>query len=159
MIQSAPLLLLFIAVTSASSAQDNSPEAQIRDIVARQVTAWNAGDGPGFAGPAAPEISFTNLYGTVMYGADAFTKRQVEVLATFFKGTNKRHTIRRIRFVTPDVAIVDIDNEVRGVTAMPGGIAAPSDGVLRTQLMQVFVRRNGQWWMEAFHNVDVKPTK
>jgi hypothetical protein len=64
--------------------------------------------------------------------------------------------VRRIRFVTAEVAIVDIDNEVRGVKAMPAGIAVPSDGVVRTQLMQVFVRRGGRWWIEAFHNVDVK---
>jgi hypothetical protein len=56
-------------------------------------------------------MSSTNLYGAVMYGAGAFTDRQVEILATFFKRTNKQHTIRRIRFVTPELAIVDIDNE------------------------------------------------
>jgi hypothetical protein len=67
--------------------------------------------------------------------------------------------IRRIRFVTPDVAIVDIDNEVRGVTTMPGGIVVPPDGVVKTQLIEVFVRREGRWWIEAHHNVDVKPTK
>jgi hypothetical protein len=22
--------------------------------------------------------------------------------------------------------------------------------------MQVFVRRNGRWWVEAYHNVDIK---
>ena len=41
-------------------------------------------------------------------------------------------------------------NEMRGVTAMPPGIAVPSDGVLKTQLMQVFVPRDGAWWVEAF---------
>jgi hypothetical protein len=29
--------------------------------------------------------------------------------------------------------------------------------VVKTQLMEVFVRRNGRWWIEAYHNVDVKP--
>jgi hypothetical protein len=60
-------------------------------------------------------------------------------------------------FVTPVVAIVDIDNEVRGVKAMPAGIAVPGDGVLKTQLMEVFVKREGRWWVEAYHNVDLKP--
>lgn len=55
-------------------------------------------------------------------------------------------------------AIVDIDNEVRGVKAMPGGAIVPAGGVVKTQLMEVFVRREGQWWIEAYHNVDVKPT-
>jgi hypothetical protein len=58
--------------------------------------------------------------------------------------------------VTADVAIVDIDNEVRGVRSMPGGIAVPKDGVVKTQLMEIFVRRNDRWWVEAYHNVDVK---
>ena len=79
------------------------------------------------------------------------------MLSTFFKGTTKRHTIKKIRFVTPDVALVDIDNEVRGVKAMPAGIILPSDGILKTQLLEVFVRRGNRWWIEAYHNVDTKP--
>jgi hypothetical protein len=47
--------------------------------------------------------------------------RHAEILATFYKGTTKHHSIRRIRFITPDVALVDIDNEVRRVKTMPGG--------------------------------------
>jgi len=61
--------------------------------------------------------------------------------------------------VTPEVAIVDIDNEVRGVKSLPGGNPVPADGVMKTQLMQIFVRREGHWWVEAYHNVDIKPTR
>ena len=143
---------------AAPLAQDAASEASIRAIVAEQAVAWNAGDGAGYARHVAPDVSFTNLFGMVIYGAPAFTARHSEILATFYKGTTKVHTIRRIRFVTPDVAIVDIDNEVRGVKAMPGGIAVPDGGVIRTQLMEVFVRRDGRWSIEAYHNVDVKPS-
>ena len=93
----------------------------------------------------------------VMYGAPAFNARHSEILSTFYKGTRKTHTVRRIRFPAPDVALVDIDNEVHGVKKMPAGIAVPPDGILRTQLMEVFVRREGRWWIEAYHNVDLKP--
>ena len=92
-----------------------------------------------------------------MYGAPAFEKRHAEILSSFYKGTSKNHEVRRIRFATPDVAIVDIDNEVRGVKAMPAGIVVPKDGVMKTQLMEVFARRGNRWWIEAYHNVDVKP--
>ena len=139
------------------SAQDAAGEAPIRAIVAAQAAAWDAGDGTAYAVDLAPEASFTNLFGMVMYGAPAFAERHRQILSTFYKGTTKHHAIRRIRFVTPDVAIVDIDNEVRGVKAMPAGIAVPPDGVIRTQLMEVFVRRGGRWWVEAYHNVDLKP--
>lgn len=42
---------------------------------------------------------------------------------------------------------------------MPAGIVVPPDSVVKTQLMEVFVRRQGRWWIEAYHNVDVKTAK
>jgi uncharacterized protein (TIGR02246 family) len=151
------IVLIAVAMSpGAARAQDAASEAAIRTIVAEQVVAWNAGDGARYARDVAPDASFTNLFGMVMYGAPDFARRHTEILSTFYKGTSKRHAIRRIRFVTPDVAIVDIDNEVHGVKSMPAGIVAPPDGVVRTQLMEVFVRRGDRWWIEAYHNVDVK---
>jgi uncharacterized protein (TIGR02246 family) len=136
-----------------------SDESAIRAIVAKQAAAWNAGDGAAYAHDIGPDAAFTNVFGMVMYGKPAFAQRHSEILASFYKGTTKHHSIRKIRFVTPDVAIVDIDNEVHGVKAMPGRIPTPSDGILKTQLMEVFVRREGRWWIEAYHNVDVKSSK
>jgi hypothetical protein len=43
------------------------------------------------------------------------------------------------------------------VKAMPAGIVVPKDGTVKTQLMEVFARRDNRWWIEAYHNVDVKP--
>ena len=149
------LIVLLPAVGAPS--QGGSAESRIRAIVAAQASAWNAGDGAAYAKDVGSQVSFTNLFGMVMYGAPAFTDRHRQILATFYKGTTKHHQVRRIRFVTPDVAIVDIDNEVRGVKTMPAGIAVPPDGVLRTQLMEVFVRYGDRWLIEAYHNVDTKP--
>jgi hypothetical protein len=91
----------------------------------------NAGDGVAYAKYIAPDVSFT-------------------------KGTTKIMNVRKARFVTPDVVIVDIDNEIHGVKTMPAGIPVPADGVLKTQLMEVFVRHGSGWQVEAYHNVDVK---
>jgi uncharacterized protein (TIGR02246 family) len=135
------VMILGIGPAAMSFAQDAAAEGPIRAIVAEQVLAWNAGDGKAYARHLAPHASFTNLFGMVMYGAPAFAGRHSEILATFYKGTTKQHAIRRIRFITPDVAIVDIDNEVRGVKTMPRGIIVPPGGVVKTQLMEVFVRR------------------
>lgn len=142
------LLALFTMLTVVSVhdalAQDQQDEADIRAIVATQATSWNAGDGAAYAKDLAPDASFTNIFGMVMYGAASFAERHQHILSTFYTGTTKHHTIRRIRFITPDVAIVDIDNEVRGVTTMPVGIAVPVDGIIRTQLMEVLVRRGAR---------------
>jgi uncharacterized protein (TIGR02246 family) len=153
------MLMVSALAPAGAFAQDPAAEAVIRNIVADQAEAWNAGDGQRYASRIAAEASFTNLFGMVMYGKAPFVARHSEILATFYKGTTKKHAIRRIRFVTPDVALVDIDNEVHGVKAMPAGIVVPPDGVIKTQLMEVFVRRGGEWWVEAYHNVDTKPAK
>ena len=153
------VLVLTLGQNGSPPAQDLVAERAIRTIVAGQVSAWNAGDAKGYSSDVAPDVSFTNLFGMVMYGHDAFERRHAEILATFYKGTVKSHVVRRIRFVTVDAAIVDIDNEVRGVRSLPSGLAVPTDGVVRTQLMQVFVRRHGRWLVEAYHNVDVKAAK
>jgi uncharacterized protein (TIGR02246 family) len=153
------VLVLLAAAPMGLAAQDQASEGEIRKIVASQVAAWNAGNGDAYAEHLAPDASFTNIFGMVMYGRQAFVKRHVEILGTFYKGTTKHHSVRRIRFITTDVALVDIDNEVRGVKAMPGRAIVPADGVVKTQLMEVFVRREGRWWVEAYHNVDVKPSR
>jgi uncharacterized protein (TIGR02246 family) len=153
------LLSIVLLLPSSVMAQNTADEAAIRTIVAEQAAAWDAGSGARYAGRVADDVSFTNLFGMVIYGKAAFVARHSEILATFYKGTTKHHSIRKIRFVTPDVAIVDIDNEVHGVKAMPGGITVPPDGVIKTQLMEVFVRRGGEWWIEAYHNVDTKQAK
>jgi uncharacterized protein (TIGR02246 family) len=141
---------LFLLVLPGVCVAQPSEEAALRAIVTEQAVAWNAGNAAGYAARVAPEASFTNIFGMVMYGGEAFAKRHAEILATFYKGTTKTHVIRRIRLITPDVASVDIDNEVRGIKAMPAGVPVPPGGVLKTQLMEVFVKRNGEWWVEAY---------
>jgi uncharacterized protein (TIGR02246 family) len=152
------VVALASAITSiafSAIAQDAAKEAAIRAIVAEQVAAWDAGDAARFCQSAAPNISAFNTSGADMSGNAVFCQRQVQILNGIFKGTTKKQHIRRIRFVTDDVAIVDIDNEIHGLKATPSGAPLPADGVSRTLLMEVFVRRDGRWMMEAFHNVDV----
>jgi len=148
-----------ILVSASVYAQDARHEAAIRAIVSDQSTAWNAGNATEFCQSAAPDISAFNTSGADMSGKARFCQRQQQILAGIFKGTTKKQTIRRLRFITDDVAIVDIDNEIHGLTTTPSGAPVTGDGVSKTLLMEVFVKRDGRWLMEAFHNVDVAAPK
>jgi len=130
-------------------------EAAIRRIVAEQVEAWNGGDAHAYARHFAIDGMFTNIYGMVFDGRDAFEKRHAETFATFFDGTARSETIRVLRMITRDVVIVELDAEVRGVGNMPSCLRPAQSGVLRTRLELVFVRRNGSWWIVSYHNVAV----
>ena len=75
----------------------------------------------------------------------------------FFKGSKLAMSPTRIRFVRPDVAIVDVAtelSELRGRT--PSGVKARGDGKIRTRLQEVFVKDGGRWRIASYHNVDVK---
>ena len=149
-------VLLAIYPLSVATAGVSGDEVAIRNIISEEVAAWNAGDATAYSRHFAPAGAFTNIYGMVCNGHDAFEKRHAETFRTFFRGSNRREKIRQIHFVTRNVAVVDVDTEVRGFRNMPAGVTIQPDGVLRTRLQQVFVKHGGEWWIEAYHNVDVK---
>jgi hypothetical protein len=87
--RSPPSLSLSRLENASPPPQDVVAEEAIRTIVAGQVIAWNAGDAKGYASDVASDVSFTNLFGMVMYGREAFERRHAGILATFYKGTTK----------------------------------------------------------------------
>lgn len=151
------LFLAFLLVSAAALASPAEDEAAIRKIVNEQVAAWNAGDAKAFSRHIAKAVAFTNVFGVASYGSAAFEKRNQTMLGSIYKGTTRVMKIRQIRFPAPGVAIVDIENEIHGVKHAPKGIHVTAEGMVRTQLMEVFVRHGAEWWVEAYHNVDVKP--
>jgi hypothetical protein len=64
--------------------------------------------------------------------------------------------VRRVRFLRPDVAIVEIDTEVSGLRRIPPVVYVDAEKVLRTRLQQVMAKTGTDWMVAAFHNVDVK---
>jgi hypothetical protein len=57
-----------------------------------------------------------------------------------FKGTTLTLTPRKVRFIRPDIAIVDIDCGVFGSTVRPPGVEAGADGALHTCLLLVLMK-------------------
>lgn len=149
------LLLVTTPIQSAGQASATD-EAQIRAIVEEQVTAWNVGDAVAFSKSFAADGSFTNIRGTVFYGHKAFEDRHREIFTGFFKGSKLAMSITRIRFVRPDVAIVDLATELSNLSGAPPGVRPNAAGRIVTRLQQVFVKDSSVWRVESYHNVDVK---
>ena len=154
------LTLALLAAAASSAVQAGSSQsmddARIRQIIAEEESAWNRGDAQAYGSHFEEEGGFTNVLGTVFYGRHAFEERHAQILATVFKNTVLSMIVQKIRFIRPDVALVDIDTEMRGFKALPPGVHAPADGALRTRLLQVMSKERGDWWIAAYHNIDVK---
>ncbi len=127
-------------------------EAAIQQLMSELAEAWNRGDAQAYGARYLAEGTFTNVNGSFYVGREAFNRRHEEVFRGIFKGTALALTTRELRFIRPDVAVVDIDASLSGLQAPPGVQAGP-DGALHTCLLLVLVKERGSWWMTAYHNV------
>jgi uncharacterized protein (TIGR02246 family) len=153
------LLLVVLSLWFATliiGAENSADDSLIRQIVTDQVKAWNVGDAKAFSLHFADDGSFTNIRGNVFYGHTAFEERHAEIFSTFFKGTKLAMSVDKIRYVRPDVAIVNISCEVNQLHGVPPGMRVASDGNIRTRLQEVFVKKANGWEIASYHNVDVK---
>jgi uncharacterized protein (TIGR02246 family) len=139
--------LILGAQSAPSSAQDAAADTRVIEAIVHS----NPSDHFALDG------SFTNIFGTVRYGREEFVKRHIEIAQSIFKGTSVKTSIGKLRFVRPDVAIVDITGEMTGFPRVPAGLPVGTDGILRFRLLEVLVKDNGEWWITEYHNVAVTP--
>jgi len=136
-----------------------SETVAVETLVTNLVKAWNNGDSKSYAERFADDGFFTNVFGMSYYGRKAFEERHAQVFETFAKGSSVGLGIRKLRFIRPDVAIMDVDSEVIGYSTLPPSIKVGPDGVLRSKLLLVLVKENSEWWISAYHNVAVTPIR
>jgi len=131
-------------------------EALIRKVVEAEEDAWNRADAKAFAARFQEEGSLTDVLGAVSRGRAEIERRQSELFTAYFKGSLLALKVRKIRFLKPDVAIVEIDTEVSRFHKAPPAVFVDAEKVIRTRLLQVMVKSGSDWTIASFHGVDVK---
>ncbi len=149
------LLVLCIPANGQSNNKDD--DAAIHSVVQSQEDAWNHGDAEAFGAHYAEDGSFTNVVGQQLYGKKAFIGQHARIFSTIYKGSHNVFTIGKIKFVRPDVAVVDIDGVLTGATRLPPGVTAGEDGAVHVKLQEVMTKEQAGWTVVAFHNVAVAP--
>jgi uncharacterized protein (TIGR02246 family) len=132
-------------------------ETAIRKVVQDEVAAWNRGDATAYSSHFASDGTFTNIRGQFFTGHGAFLKQHEVIFQGIFKSTTLQQDIVSLKFIRPDVAIVETLTSLSGMPETAPGTAADGKGRLRTRLLQVVARQSGEWKIVAYHNVDVKP--
>ena len=128
----------------------NQDENAVRQIVKSVEAGWNALDGKAFAAPFASDADYVIVNGMHIKGRDAIEKGHVGIFTTIYKDSRNAATIKSLRFLRPDVAVVHVEwnlefkanGETRKARAM------------NTMIM---TKDNGKWSIAAFHNTPVMP--
>src|ERR1700744_3097257 len=89
-----------------TDAERRSDEDTIRQLLARQVEGWDAGDAEAYASVFTPDADYVTFLGTHYKGRDAITASYIPLFAKLLKGSQLKVDITQLRFLTPDVALI-----------------------------------------------------
>jgi uncharacterized protein (TIGR02246 family) len=154
--RSLSVLAIALVVTIAGVPQTSPDEAAVRNIVQEEITAWNSGDAAAYSRHFAADGTFTNIRGEFFIGREPFIQKHDNLFKGPFHGSSLKQDIVSLKFVRPDVAVVEVLTSVTGIPKLFPGTNTDDKGRLRTRLLQVVVKDGGEWKITAYHNTDVK---
>lgn len=136
-----------LAQQTASPAKD---EAAIRAIIANLADAWTRGDADAWGRAFTLDADFTVWNGTYGKGREAIRQGHANIFSTIYKDTKQRLTVRSIRFLRDDVAIVHVEGSV---------VKKDEEFPSSPQVVPLFIlaREKGGWLIAAFQNTRVAP--
>lgn len=127
------------------SARPNDAEWQISELFSRVSQAWNAGDGAAWGESFVVDADFTVWFGMELKVRKAIAGGHQFIFDNFYEGTRYQLVVRKVRFLTSEVAIVHLTGSV----VWPGEPLPPEPD---TVPMAVVQSTDSGWNVVAFHN-------
>jgi len=135
---------------SQPQASQSNDEAAIRALYEQLMDGWNKGSGEAFAAPFAEVCDLVAFDGTHFTSRREIATFQQMLFDKWLKGSRLVGEVTRVRFLTPDVAVM----HAIGGTIMRGeSKPAPTRDSIQTL---VALRKNGEWKLAAFQNTRLR---
>lgn len=131
--------------------------AAIDALVAAYEAAWASDDAAAFAALFAEDAQVILAAGALRSGRPAIEAYFAGLFAGPFQPSTRSLVIRHVQFLTGTIAIVDIDTELTGYTALPPGLRDTEPGVFRTIERWVLQKRAGEWQIVAMQRTPIPP--
>ena len=146
-------LLLFFAFAGAvcwaqMPSNTDADSAAIKQCVAAWEDAWNHHDAHATAMRYVEDGDFSNTTGIPSHGWKELENHYNEIFTTFLKDAHRTDIVKSIRFLTPEIASVDIDWQMTGAKTRDGQDAPNRKGLLTWIVTK---QHNGQWMITIYH--------
>ena len=135
----ATILVVVAIVAIAQTTTSPQDEQAIQKVVATFVDARNAFDARNMAGLFTEDAQFTSNLGRSVEGRAAIEKLIADSLQNQLN-TRSSRTVKSIRFVTPQVAVVTTTGEVTSISG-------------HFMDVNVMTKRGGAWMIASYYNV------
>ena len=123
-------------------------EAAISAILQGLESAWNRYDSAGWAALFAEDATFIHIFGGQLDGRAAIEAAHRVIFDTIYKGSRASFTLRSIRFLRPDVAVVFAGAQVKFHEGN-------ETRTLDTRPTLIVVRGEGAWRIVALQNTKI----
>ncbi len=128
-------------------------EAQIRQLVFDATEAWNRHDVRAFTRVYSDDAELTTVTGTTVRGRKAIHEHHAGIFETIFKKSHLTPGAIRVRFLSPEIAVVDTQWEMTGALEWDG-----KEIPIRKGLLSWIVRREREGWLvKVMHNQELTP--
>lgn len=158
----AVLTLLFaapLAIGAArAAASDNSvsgPEdAALKEVVARFSNGWNTHDAHTMCASLADDVEWVNWRGEPLGTRQAVEDEHARLFADLYKNTQRTDTVKSIRYINPELAVVDDYWTMTGARKRDGSEWPYRAGYYNF----LMAKRNGRWIVIVSHAADFNAT-
>ena len=146
-------LLVGLGLPRAASANEmgNSKEdAAIKEVVAGFSNGWNTHDAHAMCASLADELEWVNWRGEPLGTRQAVEEEHAKLFADLYKNTHRADEVKTIKYISPDLAVVDDYWTMTGARKRDG-----SDWPYRAGLYSfIMAKRSGRWIVIASHAAD-----
>jgi uncharacterized protein (TIGR02246 family) len=141
------LLLLTVSAHSISAQNRSADETAIRENVRYMETGWNTKSGALFAKPFADDADYVVINGMYLKGRAVLETAHQQIFDTIYKDTTVKLTVKQIRFLRSDVAVVHVSGHRDG----------PSKELIQDAMLTlVMTKEKLGWTIAAFQNTSVQ---
>jgi uncharacterized protein (TIGR02246 family) len=155
----ATILILLFAMPLAiglarAAAADDSPsgadDAALKQVVAGFSNGWNAHDAHAMCLSLADDVQWVNWRGEPLGTRQAVEDEHAKLFADLYKNTHRTDTVKSIRYLGPDLAVLDDYWTMTGARKRDG-----SDWPYRAGYANwLLAKRNGRWIVIVSHTAD-----
>ena len=144
------LLLTFVCLLFRAENAPASPagdEAAVKQVVANFEKAFDSHDVHAVSQLFVEDADFTNIQGATTHSRKELEEHLGPLFSTRLKTVNTATAVRTVRFLTPDVAVVDSDFTFTGFKGPDGADLPARKGFYDW----IVTRQNGRWLIAVFH--------
>jgi uncharacterized protein (TIGR02246 family) len=139
---------------AADGSANSGDDAAIKDVIAAFSNGWNTHDAHAMCVSLADDVEWVNWRGEPLGTRKDVEEEHARLFADLYKNTHRTDEVKSIKYITPNVAIVDDYWTMTRARKRDG-----SDWPYRAGLYNfVMAKRNGRWIVIVSHAADFNAT-